>query len=314
MARYIIKRLLMAIPVLFLVSIVVFSLIHAAPGDPITILLGIYGDPGLVEILKAQLNLDKPIAVQYFLWIGKVLQGDFGVSMRSREPVLEIILERFPRTILLASSALIFSVFFSIIFGVIAAWKRNTVLDISIVSLATIGISIPSFFLGILLMLFFSLFLKLLPAIGYVPFFENPLASMKHLILPALSLGVSQASLTTRLTRSAVLEILGQDYIKTARAKGLKEAIVIFKHALRNGLIPVVTIIGLQFAFLVGGTVIIEQIFVYPGLGKLTVDAIFNRDYTLTQGIILFTSFFFIIINLIIDIIYTALNPKIKLD
>ena len=314
MIRYVIKRLLSAIPLLILISIIVFSLIHIIPGDPIKIMLGIYGDHELVETLKVQLNLDKPIAVQYFLWMGKVLHGDLGLSIRSKTPVLEIILERIPRTFMLAGGALSISIFISIISGVIAASRRNTAIDFSVMTFAIIGQSIPQFWMAIMLILFFSLFLNLLPSMGFIPFLENPVESIKHLILPAVSLGIPQASIAARMTRSAMLEILGQDYIRTARAKGLKERAVIFNHALKNALIPITTILGIQFAFLMGGTVVIEQIFVYPGLGKLAIDAIFNRDYTVIQGVVLFTSTFFIIINLIVDIVYVALNPKVKLD
>ncbi|MBN2073344.1 MAG: ABC transporter permease [Actinobacteria bacterium] len=314
MARYILKRILMAIPVIILVSILTFSLMHLAPGDPVQILLGIYSDPVLVQTLQEQLNLDKPIIVQYFLWAGNVLRGDLGVSFRSKTPVISMILERYPRTLLLSGLGLSLSVFFSIIMGVIAASRRNSAIDISVITIAIIGISIPQFVMGILLILFFGVFLKWLPVMGYVPFIQNPLESLRHLILPAFSLGIVEASLTARMTRSEVLEILGQDFIKTARAKGLKEKAVIFKHALKNALVPVVTIIGVQFAFLMGGTVIIEQIFVYPGLGRLIVEAIFNRDYPVVQGVILFTSTVFIFINIVVDITYTVLNPKVRLE
>ena len=314
MIKYIIKRILFAIPVLILVSIIVFSLIHLAPGDPIQILLGIYGDPNLVKTLQAQLNLDKPLPIQYFLWIGKVLKGDLGISMRSKTPVLTMILERYPRTFMLAGAGLMISIFISIISGVIAASRRNTAIDFSVMSFAIVGISIPQFWMAIMLILIFALYLGVLPSIGFVPFLEDPVQSIRHLILPAVSLGIAQASITARMTRSEMLEVLSQDYIITARAKGLTEKTVIFKHALKNALIPIVTIIGIQFAFLMGGTVVIEQIFVYPGLGKLIIDAIFNRDYTVIQGAILFTSTFFIFINIVVDIIYTALNPKIRLE
>ena len=304
----------MAIPVIILVSIVTFSLIHIAPGDPVQILLGIYGDPGLVLVLQKQLNLDKPVVVQYFLWVKNLLKGDLGVSFRSKTPVLDMLLERYPRTLLLSLLGLSLSVIFSIIGGVIAASRRNSTIDISIMSFAIIGISIPEFWMAILLILFFGLFLKWLPVMGFVPFLQNPVESIRHLILPALALGIAQASITARMTRSEVLEILGQDYIKTARAKGMKERGVIFKHALKNALIPIVTVIGVQFAFLMGGTVVIEQIFVYPGLGQLAITAIFNRDYPVVQGVVLFASIVFIIINLIVDIVYTALNPKVSLE
>jgi peptide/nickel transport system permease protein len=314
MVKYILKRLLMAIPVIILVSIVTFSLVHLAPGDPVQMLLGIYADPGLVAVLQKQLNLDKPIITQYFLWVKNVLKGDLGVSFRSKTSVSSLILERYPRTLLLSVLGLSIAILFSIIAGVIAASRRNSAIDISVMTFAIIGISIPEFWMAIILILFFGLFLKWLPVMGYIPMLQNPLESLRHLILPALALGITQASITARMTRSEVLEILGQDYIKTARAKGLKENTVIFKHALKNALIPIVTIIGVQFAFLMGGTVVIEQIFVYPGLGQLAIQAIFNRDYPVIQGVVLLTSIVFIVINLVVDIAYTALNPKVRLD
>jgi peptide/nickel transport system permease protein len=314
MVKYILKRLLMAIPVIILVSIVTFSLVHLAPGDPVQMLLGIYGDPGLVAVLQKQLNLDKPIVTQYFLWVKNVLKGDLGVSFRSKTSVSSLILERYPRTLFLSVLGLSIAVLFSIIAGVIAASRRNSAIDISVMTFAIIGISIPEFWMAIILILFFGLFLKWLPVMGYIPFLQNPIDSLRHLVLPALALGITQASITARMTRSEVLEILGQDYIKTARAKGLKENTVIFKHALKNALIPIVTIIGVQFAFLMGGTVVIEQIFVYPGLGQLAIQAIFNRDYPVIQGVVLLTSVVFIVINLVVDIIYTALNPRVRLQ
>lgn len=314
MVKYILKRLLMAIPVIILVSIITFSLVHLAPGDPVQMLLGIYGDPGLVAVLQKQLNLDKPIITQYFLWVKNVLKGDLGVSFRSKTSVSSLILERYPRTLLLSVLGLSIAILFSIIAGVIAASRRNSAVDISVMTFAIIGISIPEFWMAIILILFFGLFLKWLPVMGYIPLLQNPIESLRHLILPALALGITQASITARMTRSEVLEILGQDYIKTARAKGLKENTVIFKHALKNALIPIVTIIGVQFAFLMGGTVVIEQIFVYPGLGQLAIQAIFNRDYPVIQGVVLFTSIVFIVLNLVVDIIYTALNPRVRLQ
>lgn len=314
MLRYILKRILLAIPVMIFVSIIVFSLIHLAPGDPIEILMGIFGDPERIDKLQQQLHLDKPIVTQYLLWIKGVFKGDLGFSIRTGVPVIELIKERLPRTLLLTTAGLSISILFSIIAGVIAAAKRNSGVDVFVMSVAIVGISIPEFLMAILLILIFSVQLHLLPSMGFVAFSENGFLAFKHLILPALSLAIIQASITARMTRSEMLEVLGQDYIKTARAKGLREGPVIFKHALKNAFVPIITVIGVQFAFLMGGTVVIEEIFVYPGLGKLVLDAISSRDYTVVQGVVLFTSMFFIIINLIIDIIYTVLNPKIQLE
>jgi peptide/nickel transport system permease protein len=314
MVKYILKRLAMAIPVIILVSIVTFSLIHIAPGDPVQMLLGIYGDPGLVAVLQKQLNLDKPIITQYFLWVRNLLRGDLGVSFRSKTSVTSLILERYPRTLLLSVLGLSISILFSIIAGVIAASRRNSAIDITVMTFAIIGISIPEFWMAIILILFFGLFLKWFPVMGYVPLLQNPLESLRHLVLPALALGITQASITARMTRSEVLEILGQDYIKTARAKGLKENTVIFKHALKNALIPIITIVGLEFGTLLGGAVITETVFSMNGIGRYIIQAIQFRDYPAIQGSILFVATVFVIVNLIVDICYGVVDPRISYD
>jgi peptide/nickel transport system permease protein len=313
MASYVIKRILYAIPVLILVTVIVFSLIHLIPGDPIRIMLGINAKPEQIDALKKELNLDKPIVVQYFLWLKNVATGDFGFSIRSKEPVFKLIMQRLPNTLVLAISALIFSVFFSIILGVIAAYKRNTPLDYSAMIIAVLGVSIPSFWMGIMLILVFAMTFRVLPSMGAVGFLKDPVQAIKHLILPALSLGIVLMGYLTRVTRSQMLDVLNQDYIRTARSKGLKENSVIFIHALKNAMIPVVTVIGIQFAFLMGGDVLIEQIFAWPGIGRLALSSIFNRDYPVVQGVVLVSAVIFVFVNLIVDILYRFLNPKVKL-
>ncbi len=313
MASYIIKRILYAIPVLILVTVIVFSLIHLIPGDPIRIMLGINAKPEQVDALKKELNLDKPVVVQYFLWLKNVATGNFGFSIRSKEPVFKLIMQRLPNTLVLAISALVFSVFFSIILGVIAAYKRNTPLDYGAMIIAVLGVSIPSFWMGIMLILVFAMTFRVLPSMGAVSFLKDPVQSIKHLILPALSLGVVLMGYLTRVTRSQMLDVLNQDYIRTARSKGLKENSVIFIHALKNAMIPVVTVIGIQFAFLMGGDVLIEQIFAWPGIGRLALSSIFNRDYPVVQGVVLVSAVIFVFVNLIVDILYRFLNPKVKL-
>jgi peptide/nickel transport system permease protein len=314
MLKYIIKRLLFFVVTLVIVSIIVFSIIHFVPGDPVLQIVGKFGDPAAMEHVRKTLNLDKPIATQYFIWISNALKGDLGRSFKTGQPITDMIFERYPKTFILVTASMIISVIVSVISGVIAASRRNTGIDFSIMTFTVIGLSIPQFWMGVLFILVFSLFLKLLPVIGYVSLIKDPIDAIKHLILPAVALSITQTSIVARMTRSEMLEVLGQDYIKTARAKGLKENVVIFKHALKNALIPIVTLIGIQFGFLMGGTIVIEQIFTYPGLGSLLIDAVFNRDYPLIQGIVIFVSLIFIIINLVVDLLYAYLNPKVTLE
>lgn len=313
MIRYIFKRIIYSIPVLLLVTIIVFSLIHIIPGDPVLAMLGIQATTSMIANLRAQLNLDKPIVVQYYLWLKDVFRGDLGESIRSKQPVLKLVLNSLSPTVLLALTSLLFSVFFSIIAGAIAASKRNTIFDFGAMFIAVLGISIPAFWLGIMVILILSVNLNIFPAMGYVSFLKNPIDALMHLILPAATLGFGLVGYTTRMTRSQMLEVLNQDFIRTARAKGLLEVVVIYKHALRNALIPIVTAVGIQLGFLLGGAILIEQIFAWPGIGRLAVLAINSKDYTVLQGTVLVVATMFVIINLIVDILYTFLNPKIKL-
>lgn len=312
MVKYVIKRILYIVPVLLLVSIIVFSLMHIIPGDPITIMLGIRAQPETVEALRSQLNLDKPIVVQYLLWIKDVLRGDLGVSIRNKIPVLELIIQRLPVTLSLAIISLSISVIISFALGILAATRRNTLSDFGAMTFAVIGVSIPQFWMGIMLILLFSLVLGIFPSMGYVSFIEEPIECIRHLILPSLALVFSLAGYTTRMTRSQMLEVLSDDYIRTARAKGLREAVVTYKHALRNALIPIVTVIGIQFAYLLGGTVLIEHIFALPGIGRLVLQSIYNRDYPVVQGVVLVVAVVFVIMNLIVDLMYRFLNPKVR--
>ena len=312
MLRYIIRRILYAIPVLFIITVIVFSLIHLIPGDPVRMIFGVRATQEKVAVVKAELNLDKPIYIQYYIWIKGVLKGDFGDSLRSNEPVLPTILPKLVNTFILTMTSLIFSIIVSIIFGVIAASRRNTMTDFTVMGVAIFGISIPIFWSGIISILFFSSFLHILPSMGYVSFIKDPIAGIRHLILPAGVLGFALTSYTTRMTRSQMIDVLNQDYVITARAKGLGERLVIYKHALKNALIPIVTAIGLEFGYLMGGQVLIEQIFAWPGIGKLVVNAIFNRDYTIIQGVVLVVAVIFVFVNLLVDITYAFLNPKIR--
>lgn len=313
MLLFIIKRLLYLIPVLILVTILVFSLIHLIPGDPVQMMLGKRASAEQIESVRARLNLDKPIIIQYYLWLKNVLKGNFGESIRTNKPVLELISSKLGPTLLLAFTSLIISVFFSIMIGALAAAKRNTIIDFGAMFIAVLGISVPAFWLGIMMILIFSLYLRIFPSMGYVSFLGNPIEALRHLILPAVTLGFGLAGYTTRMTRSQMLEVLNQDYIRTARAKGLLESVVIYKHALRNALIPVVTAVGIQLGFLMGGEILIEDIFAWPGIGRLILTSINNRDYPTVQGAVLVITVFFVVLNIIVDILYTFLNPKIKL-
>lgn len=313
MLRYITNRILSLIPILFLMSVVVFLFIHLIPGDPVDYILGFEATTEAREALRAELGLDKNIIIQYLSWAKKILSGDFGISIVSGEPVLIKVLSKLPATLLLAFSALLITVFIAIFAGAIAAANQGTWRDLAILVLSLLWVSIPSFWLGIMLVLVFSLYLPLFPAIGYMDIFTDFSDAVHHLVLPAFTLGAVFAGSITRMTRSEVIEQLSKDYITTAWAKGLPRSIIIFKHALRNSLIPIVTMIGMQLGTLLGGTVVVEQIFAWPGLGRLIVQSILARDYPMVQGIVLILAFVFVMINLLVDISYTFINPQIRL-
>ena len=314
MLKYAIQRLIALVPVLFIISVVVFMFIHLIPGDPVDYILGMEATPEARVALRAELGLDRNILVQYLSWGRKIIVGDFGKSVINQKPVLGIILEKFPATILLAFSAILIALVIAITAGTIAAANRESWKDVTVLLLSLIGVSIPSFCLGIMLILFFSIQFPIFPSIGY----ESPLVdfwkSMHFLCLPAFTLGAVLAGSITRMTRSEMVEQLSKDYITTALAKGMSRAAVIYKHALRNSLITVVTFTGLELGTLLGGTVVVETIFAWPGLGRLVITSIFARDYPMVQGIVLFMASNFVFINLIVDISYTFLNPQIRLE
>ena len=313
--RYVLRRLLWAIPVVFFVTIVVFSLIHFIPGDPILAMIGSYeAPPAVIEALRAQYNLDKPVVVQYLIWLKTFIRGDLGISVITKEPVLGLILNKLPKTAALAGASILIAVAISLTAGVVAAWKRNTVWDLGITVFTVLGISIPAFWLGIMMILLFALYLGVLPSMGHASFLPNPLLFFRHLLLPALAVGLINAGYLTRVVRSQVVDVLEQDYVRTARAKGLRESIVLSSHALRNALIPIVTAIGMRFAYLMGGTVINEQIFAWPGIGRLVLSSIINRDYPVVQGVVLVSAIIFVIVNLAVDVLYTILDPRVRLD
>ncbi len=316
MRKYILNRIIALIPVLLLVSIAVFSLIHLIPGDPIDFIFAEeeLSDPEVRAMFEKALGLDKPLLTQYVNWMGKILRGDFGQSIHYDRANLALILERFPATILLTIVASIVSVLIAIPAGVVAAIKRNTPSDYTAMVLALLGISIPNFWLGILLILTFSLYFPVLPSSGYAASFADPLGTLKYLLLPSITLGTGMAAIVARMTRSEMLEEISKEYVRTARAKGLPERLVIFKHTLKNALVPTITVVGLQFGRLLGGTIIVETIFAWPGVGSLVVDAIYSRDYPLVQALVLAFAVIFVSVNFFVDILYKYVNPRITLE
>ena len=315
MKKYVLRRLLNSVPVLLLVSVMVFSLIHLIPGDPIDYL---FADETLTPEIRAQyqrdLGLDQPLLVQYGNWLGRVLRGDLGMSLQMGRPILNLIGERVPATLLLALAATLVAVVIAIPAGIIAAIKRHTSYDYLFMSSALFGISIPHFWLGILLILFFSVFLDLLPSSGYRPLWSDPMGSLEHLILPAITLGTSMAAIVALMTRSEMLEEIGKEYVRTARAKGMPERRVIFRHILKNALVPTLTILGIQFGRLMGGMVVVEYVFAWPGLGSLVVDAVYSRDYPMVQALVLTFAVIAVTINMGVDILYRYVNPRIRLE
>ena len=310
MLNYIIKRLILLIPILFLVTLISFSLLFIIPGDPAeTILTGPGGgaDPKAVEEFRIKMGLDKPIYIQYFTWLESILHGNLGYSYLSKRPVIETILSSFHATLKLAIVSLIISLMISIPIGIISAIKQYSAIDNVSMAGALLGVSMPNFWQGLLLILLFAVTLGWLPVAGY-----GDHGDLEHIILPAITLGTSSAAITTRLMRSTMLETINQDYIQAARAKGLSERVVIGKHALKNALIPVVTMIGLNFGYLLDGSVVVETIFAWPGIGLLMVESIYLRDYPMIQGCILFVAIIFIFVNLMVDILYTYLDPRIR--
>jgi peptide/nickel transport system permease protein len=306
------KRLLQVIPTLFFVSILIFSLQQLLPGDPALVMAGEERDPAVIEQIRKQYRLDQPLPVQYVYWVKGVLSGDFGESLRIKVPVRDLIAQKLPVTIQLASMAIVIAFLIGIPAGIISAVKRGTGWDYAANIFALWGISTPNFWLGIMLIFLFSIELNWLPASGYVSLWEDWRASLATTILPAFVLGNAIAAILMRHTRSAMLGVLDSDYIRTARAKGLSETSVIVKHALRNALTPVITLGVLELGTLLSGAVLTEQIFSIPGFGKLIVDAVFNRDYAVVQGVVLVTATIYITLNLIADLAYVLVNPRLR--
>jgi peptide/nickel transport system permease protein len=312
MLNFLAKRIAQLVPTLFFVSVLIFSLQHLLPGDPALVMAGEERDPAVIEQIRHQYRLDRPIPVQYFYWMKGVLSGDFGESLRNKEPVLQLIAEKLPVTLQLASMAILIAFLIGIPAGIVSAVKKDTAWDYGANLFALWGISTPNFWLGIMLIFLFSIKLGWLPASGYVPLWENWRASLVSTIMPAFVLGNAIAAILMRHTRGAMLQVLDSDYIRTARAKGLSETTVILKHALRNALTPVITLGALELGTLLSGAVLTEQIFSIPGFGKLIVDAVFNRDYAVVQGVVLVTATVYITLNLIADLAYMLVNPRLR--
>ncbi|MGG5821813.1 ABC transporter permease [Falsiroseomonas sp. HW251] len=313
MTSFLLRRLGQILPTLVILSFMIFGLQQLMPGDPALILAGEErGDPAVIAQIRAELHLDQPIWSQYLYWLGNVLTGDFGWSWRIRMPVSELILQKLPVTAQLAVMAFIIAVAIGVPLGILSATHRDRPTDWIANAIALFGISTPNFWLGIMMILLFSVQLGWLPPSGYVPLWEDPVQSLATTIMPAFVLGNSIAAVLMRHTRAAMLTALSQDYVRTARAKGLTEKVVVWKHALRNALIPVVTLGTIELGRLLAGAVLTEQIFTIPGFGKLVVDAVFNRDYPVVQGVVLTTALIFVALSLVADLLYMAINPRLR--
>jgi peptide/nickel transport system permease protein len=306
------KRLLQLVPTLFFVSLIIFSLQQLLPGDPALVMAGEEKDPEVIAQIRRQYHLDQPLPVQYVYWLNDLAHGNLGESLRIKTPVLDLVVAKLPVTIQLATMAMLIALAIGIGAGVISAVKKDSLWDYGANAFALWGISTPNFWLGIMLIFLFSVRLGWLPASGYVPIVEDWRASLASTIMPAFVLGNAVAAILMRHTRSAMLSVLESDYVRTARAKGLLERTVIFKHAMRNALTPVITLGALEFGELLSGAVLTEQIFSIPGLGKLIVDAVFNRDYAVVQSVVLVAATIYILLNLLADIAYVLVNPRLR--
>jgi peptide/nickel transport system permease protein len=312
MTAFLIRRIALIVPTLFFVSVLIFGLQQLLPGDPALVMAGENADPTVIAFLRQKYHLDQPLPVRYALWVKGVAQGDFGESIRIRRPVKDLLLEKLPVTGELAGLAMLVAIVIGVPAGILAAVKRDTAVDYGATMVALWGISMPNFWLGILLILLFSVTLGWLPASGFVSPAENLKQNLLTLIMPAFVLGNAIAAVMMRHTRSAMLQVLSADYVRTARAKGLSQIAVILRHALRNALIPVVTLGALEFGALLSGAVLTEQVFTIPGFGKLIVDAVFSRDYAVVQGVVLCTASAYIMLNLFADIAYALINPRLR--
>lgn len=312
MFAYIVRRVVATIPVVLLVALFVFSLLYLAPGDPAAIIAGDQATPADVERIRASLGLDRPFLVRFFDWLWQVLNGDLGVSIFTNLPVTHMIAQRIEPTVSLMLLTLTISLSLAIPMGVVAAWKHGTLIDRAVMMTAVFGFSTPSFVIGYLLAYVFALQLDWLPVQGFTSISAGLIPFLRNLILPATALGLVFMALTARITRATMLDVLSQDYVRTAKAKGVGQRGVLFIHALKNAAVPIVTIVGIGFATLIGGAIVTESVFAIPGLGRLTVDAILRRDYPVIQGVVLMFSFVYVIVNLCVDLLYTVFDPRIR--
>jgi len=312
MYAYIIRRILATIPVMAVVAIFVFLLLYLTPGDPAVVIAGDYARPEDIERIREALGLNRPLYIQFFTWVGNVLSGDLGISIFSNLPVSKLIGQRLEPTLMLALCTTIFAIIVAVPMGVLAAWKAHTWVDRVVMLFAVMGFSVPVFVIGYVLMWGFSLNLGWFPVQGYKPMSEGIGPFLSSIALPTLALGLVYVALIARMTRASVMEVLTEDYIRTARAKGVANRTLLMRHALKNAAIPIVTIIGVGVALLIGGVVVTESVFNIPGLGRLTIDAVLRRDYPIIQGVILIFSGIYVLVNLLIDLSYTVLDPRIR--
>jgi len=309
---YLLRRVLAVIPVMVIVATLAFVLIHLAPGDPASVIAGPYAAPDDVAKLRRQLGLDEPLPMQLLHWYGRLLTGNLGDSIFLRRPVTEAVLERLEPTLLLTMWGTLIAVLLGVPAGIVSARYHNSAVDQSLMGLALVGLSIPNFLLGLLMILVFGVWLGWLPVAGYVPLDEGLWRNARSLLMPSISLGLVQSALIARITRSSMLDVLREQYIVSGRAKGLDERTVVYKHALKNAIIPTLTVIGITFALLVGGAVVIETVFNIPGLGRLIISAVLRRDYPVIQGVVLLIAVSYTLINLLVDLAYLAIDPRIR--
>jgi peptide/nickel transport system permease protein len=311
MLHYIGRRVLLSVPTLFLVSLLVFVLIRLVPGDPAEVLLGEGADAASRALLHSQLGLDKPPPLQFVIWLGHALHGDLGHSISSGEPVAQLIAQRFALTATVVVIAVAAATLIAVVAGLIAAWRRDSAIDLAIVTAATVVLAVPSFWLGLLMILVFGLKLGWLPVVGYVPFSEDAAQAALYLVLPVLTLTITESGVLLRMMRTSSIDVLRMDYVTHARAKGLSEAVVLLRHVFPNAFAPTLTLVGLTLGHLLGGIAVIETVFTLPGLGRLMVDSILARDYPVVQGCLLFTGFVYVVINLIVDLCYPLFDPRV---
>lgn len=314
MGTYIVRRLLQALPTLFISSVVVFLIIRMVPGDPARMMVGFDAPQEEVEAVRKSLGLDQPLPIQYVRWLGQVLQGDLGVSLINKFPVGDLVLAKLPATIELAAAALLLSLTVSIPLGIFAAVHSGRWPDYGVSLVSATFIGTPNFWIGLLYILLFSIALPILPPSGRVSLTEDPIQGLRHLVLPTLTLALPVAMVQVRFIRAAFLEVLGQDYVRTARAKGLNQRTVLYRHGFPNALIPIITVIGIQFGHLLGGAVIIESLFAWPGVGRMLVESINNRDYAITQAGLLYLVGIFLLVNLLVDVLYGVIDPRVHLE